>query len=95
MRMQKKDIWPLLKETASDWSEDKALKLAAALAAYDAVHRALLVIVTKIAGIYYRGNAKDEIGSTLENVLPGVGSDAIEKMIEQASKPVGVLSPRR
>ena len=41
MRMQKKDIWPLLKETASDWSEDKALKLAAALAAYDAVHRTL------------------------------------------------------
>ena len=53
------------------------------------------MIVTKIAGIYYRENAKDEIGSTLENVLPGVGSDAIEKMIEQASKPVGVLSPRR
>ena len=88
MRMQKKDIWPLLKETASDWSEDKAPKLAAALATYTMLSIApLLVIVTKIAGIYYRGNAKDEIGSTLENVLPGVGSDAIEKMIEQASKP--------
>jgi membrane protein len=83
-----KDVWPLLKQTGSDWSEDKAPKLAAALATYTMLSIApLLVIVTKIVGIVYRNGAGKKISDTLQNVMPGVGGEAIEKMIEQASKP--------
>jgi membrane protein len=83
-----KDVWPLLKQTGSDWVEDKAPKLAAALATYTMLSIApLLVITTKIVSIYYRGGAKEKIAGALQDVLPGVGSKAIEAMIEQASKP--------
>jgi len=83
-----KDVWPLLKQTFSDWSEDKAPKLAAALATYTMLSIApLLVIVTKIASIYYNKGAGDKIAGALENVLPGVAKDSIIKMIDAAAKP--------
>ena len=79
-----KDVWPLLKQTGSDWSEDKAPKLAAALATYTMLSIApLLVIVTKIVGIAYNKGAGQKIYDTLQNVMPGVGGDAIKQMIEQ------------
>src|SRR3954469_4047302 len=88
MRIQGKDIWPLTKETFSSWLEHKAPKMAAALATYAMLSLApLLVIVTKIVGIYYRKGAGEKIASTLQDVLPGVGGEAVRKMIEVASQP--------
>jgi len=88
MRIALKDVWPLLKQTFGDWSEDKAPKLAAALATYTMLSIApLLVIVTKVVSIYYRKGAGERIADTLQNVLPGVGGDAIQKLIEKASQP--------
>ena len=53
-----KDVWPLLKHSFNDWSQDKAPKLAAALATYTMLAIApLLVIVTKIVGVAYKEEA--------------------------------------
>lgn len=88
MSFQGKDVLPVMKETFSSWSEDKAPKMAAALATYTMLSIApLLVIVTKIVGIYYQKGAGEKISHALEDVLPGVGADAIKKIIETASQP--------
>ncbi len=42
--MSKIHVWPLLKQTASEWSEDKAPKMAASLAYYTATSIAPLVV---------------------------------------------------
>src|SRR5690349_22922801 len=88
MRIKGKDVWPLLKETISSWLEDKAPKLSAALATYAMLSLApLLVIVTKIVGIYYNKGAGEKISRALEDVLPGVGKESVEKIIQAASQP--------
>ena len=75
MRIQGKDIWPLTKETFSSWLEHKAPKLAAALATYAMLSLApLLVIVTKIVGIYYMANACGRLaGTVLSGLLYQIG----------------------
>ena len=48
---QRRGLWPLLVQTVADWKEDKAPRLAAALAFYTALSIApLLVIVIAITG---------------------------------------------
>lgn len=88
MRIQGKDIWPLLKETFSDWSEDKAPKLAAALATYTMLSIApLLVIVTKIIGVVYRDEAQQgKVGDAMGGIFPGAGGDAINQMVIKAGE---------
>jgi membrane protein len=77
----------LLKQTVSDWSEDKAPKLAASLATYAMLSLApLLVIVTKIVGIIYRDESQAKVSSTLQNILPGIGAEAIAGMIKKAGE---------
>jgi len=88
MRIQGKDIWPLLKTTFSDWSEDKAPKLAAALATYTMLSIApLLVIVTKVVGVVYKQEAEEgKIGNALSGVFPGVGAEAINEIVKKAGQ---------
>ncbi len=50
-----KALFSLLKETFQEWNEDKAPRLAAALAYYTAFSLApLLIVVISIAGLIYR-----------------------------------------
>ena len=86
--METKDLWPMLKQSASDWMEDKAMKLAAALATYTMLSIApLLVIVTKIVGVVYREEAaQGKVGQALADVLPGITADAIEQMVQKAGQ---------
>src|SRR5688572_31907825 len=50
-----KQIWPLLKQTVTDWLEDKAPKLAASLALYTMLSIGpLMVIVLKVIGVVFR-----------------------------------------
>lgn len=83
MGIQGKDVWPLLKTTASDWSEDKAPKLAAALATYTMLSLApLLVIITKIVGVVYFDEAQQgKVGEAMAGVFPGIEPKSINDMI--------------
>ena len=69
----------ILKETYSDWSEDKASRLAAALAYYTAFSVApLLLISIAVAGLVFgREAAQGQMFAQLEGLL---GPDAAEQI---------------
>ena len=79
----------LLKETGSEWLEDKVPRLGAALAYYTALSIApLLVIAIAIAGLVFGQDAAR--GHTLDQVRGMVGAEgakAIEAMVASADKP--------
>src|SRR4051812_31488954 len=83
-----KDLWPLSKQAASEWSEDKATKLAAALAFYTMLSIApLLIICMKIAGkIFGAKAASGQISGYLTNTVGAKGAEAAQEMIKNASQ---------
>lgn len=87
--MNKKAMWDLLKETFKSWDEDHAPRLAAALAYYTIFALApLLIIAIAVAAMFFdeaqvRQNMLSEVG----NIIGQNGRQAIEAMLEGASKP--------
>ena len=81
----------LLKDTFSDWSEDNATRLAAALAYYTAFAIApLLVIAIAIAGFFLgREAATNQIGTQVSGLLGPTAGDAVNGMVEAASNRQG------
>lgn len=82
--------WPsLLKAAAKEWSEDKASRHAAALSYYALFSIApLLIIAIAVAGAVFgeeaaRGRLTDELGG----MLGKDGAQAVQTLIENASKP--------
>src|SRR5207248_221456 len=87
--------WHLVKDAASEWLEDKASRLGAALAYYTAFSIApLLVIIIAIAGfIFGREAVQGHIVAQLQDVLGEQGAAAVQTMVQSASKPgSGVLA---
>src|SRR6185295_19347869 len=85
----------ILKETYSDWSEDKASRLAAALAYYTAFSIApLLLISIAVAGLVFgREAAQGQIFAQLEGLLGADGASAIQTGIANSDKAgAGTLS---
>ncbi len=89
--MKAGDIVPLLKESYSEWSDDKASRLAAALAYYTAFSLApLLVIAVAIAGFFFkRSNAQDQLVSQIKGVVGPQAGDIISTMINNGSTQSG------
>lgn len=90
-----RDIWSMVKETASDWVDDGASRLAAALAYYSLLSLApLLVITIAIAGFFFgydaaRGKVAGELGA----VVGGQAAVGIQSVVASAHSPVtGVIS---
>ena len=87
--MNKKALWDLLKETFKSWDEDRAPRLAAALAYYTIFALApLLIIAIAVAAMFFdeaqvRQNMLNEVG----NMIGQNGRQAIEAMIEGARQP--------
>jgi membrane protein len=86
--MNAKAIWPLLKETYNEWSEDKAPRLGAALAYYTVFSIApILVIAMAVAGWVFGNQASQSY--VQQEVAATFGSDsgkAIQTMVEHANK---------
>jgi membrane protein len=84
-----KELAGLLKATGSNWLEDKASRLGAALAYYIVFSLApLLVIVIGIAGMVFRRDAsQSQVIDQIQNLVGKEGGDAIRAMIVSASKP--------
>jgi membrane protein len=82
-------IWSLTKETVSQWSEDKAARLGAALAYYAAFAIGpLLVVVIAVAGLVFGADAaRGEVVGALKALLGDAGAEGIEAMLSEASKP--------
>lgn len=87
--MDFKNIWSLLKETFSDWNEDKAPRLAAALAYYTLFSIApLLVIVIAITGLVFGHEAvQGQVQNQIQGLVGRESAGAIQSMIQGASRP--------
>jgi membrane protein len=76
-------IWDLLKNTFTDWSEDKAPRLAAALAYYTVFAIApILVIAIAVAKMFGFSGAQDEIIGQVSGIVGQQAGEAIRTMVE-------------
>lgn len=85
--MKAQGWWGLVKETGNSWTEDKAPRLAAALAFYTILSAApILVIALAVAGLAF---GRDAVQGSLVEQLRGLvgdqGAEAIQTMIASAS----------
>jgi membrane protein len=89
MRINLRSIWKLLQETFTEWSEDKASRLAASLAYYTIFSLApLLVIIIAITGtLFGQEAARGEIVQQIQGLVGKDGAEFIEIAIKNASKP--------
>lgn len=80
-----KQAWELLKQTVSEWIEDKVPRLSAALAYYTIFAIApLLLIAVSIAGLIFT-NARSSVIAQLNSFLGKEAADAIEGIMNNAS----------
>lgn len=94
MRAQIKSVVELLKETGSDWIDDKAPRLAASLALYTLMSLApLLILVVSVAGLWFGDEAaRGQIAHQLAGVLGEKGALAVQAILANAKAPSsGVL----
>lgn len=86
--MTMRSVFDLLKETFHDWQEDKAARLAAALAYYTAFSIApLLLIAIAIAGaVFGEEAARGQIVAQLQGLLGPEAAQAVETGIENAGQ---------
>lgn len=84
-----RDAFELLKATFKDWQEDKAERLAAALAYYTAFSIGpLLLIAIAIAGLVYGEEAaRGQVVGQLQGLLGRQGAETIQTAIQNANKP--------
>lgn len=84
-------IWPLLKESVSEWTDDKALSLSAALAYYTVFSLApLLIIVVAVAGFFWGGKSAAVQRELIGQIAGLVGQDSADfvgQMLENADRP--------
>lgn len=85
--MKQKGIINLIKETFSEWSEDKASRLAAALSYYTVFSLApLLIIVIAVAGFFWgRSAVQDQILTQIQGLIGAQGKDFIQSMMQNVS----------
>ncbi|MCC6803673.1 MAG: YihY/virulence factor BrkB family protein [Anaerolineae bacterium] len=90
-----KVIFRLLKDTFSEWNEDKAPRLAAALAYYTAFSIApLLIIVVSIAGIVFGDDAvQGHIQLQIQGLVGRQAAGAIQEMLVNFHRPdTGIIA---
>ena len=89
------EVWATIKETISDWIDDGAARLAAALAYYSLLSLApLLVISIAIAGfVFGHDAARGRVAGELGAVVGAQAAESIQSVVANARSPVsGVLS---
>ncbi len=89
LKMTQKAVWTVLKQTATDWVEDDASRLAAALAFYTLLSLAPLVIIAvAIAGILLGPEAaRGQIASALSDVVGHAAAKGIQAVVASAKSP--------
>ncbi len=92
---QKSDTgwFAMLKQTVKDFSEDNALRLAAAMACYIMLALApMLVISLKLVSMAFQNNpqrAEQVVEGQVDQLVGPAGADAISEMIKNANKDEG------
>ena len=92
--MSLKAVLAVLKETGNDWLDDKAMRLAAALAFYTLLSLApLLMLVVSVAGLVFGDEAaRGQVAGEITGLVGAQSADAIQTILASAKKPSsGVL----
>lgn len=81
--------WGLLKQTFTEWNEDKVPRLGAALAFYTALSIApLLVLSLRVAAVFFGDEAaRGEIERQMQSVMGEQGAEAVQAMLKSANQP--------
>ncbi len=90
-----KETWATVKETASDWLDDNASRLAAALAYYSLLSLApLLVITIAVAGFFFGPDAaRGKVAGELGSVVGAEAAQGIQAVVASAHSPsTGIIS---
>lgn len=88
--MKLKDLPGLIKQTFTEWSEDKAPRLAAALAYYTAFSLApVLVIAIAVAGLVINRQQAQDLVIAQMNTLAGEQGGALLQTMLEASQDIG------
>ena len=90
-----KQLWPLLKVSAADWSHDHAPRLGAALAYYTIFSMVpLLIIIIAIIGLVFgQEAAQSTIMDQISRLIGPQSAAAIKDMIQRADQPsTGIIS---
>jgi len=84
-----KNTWILTKAAASSWVDDYAQSMGAALAYYTMLSIApFLLIVISLAGMIFGVEAaRGEIAAQLQGLMGREGAEAVQNLLESASKP--------
>jgi membrane protein len=87
-RLTPKVLFSLVKESASEWSNDKASRLAAALSYYTIFSIApLLIISIAVAGLVFgQEAASNQVFHQIRGFVGDAGAQAIQTMVESAGK---------
>jgi membrane protein len=88
-----KSYMKLLQRTASDWSDDNAARLAAALAYYTVLSIApMMVLAVAVAGLFFGEDAaRGQLGDQLSAVVGPQAGSAIQTIIANAKTPAAGL----
>jgi len=90
--MQAKAVIPLMKDAFNEWSEDKASRLAAALAYYTAVSMAPLLVLSVTMLKFVHLNGQQIVEGQLGKLMGKAGQDAAHTMITAAKQQPGVVA---
>jgi membrane protein len=87
--MKASDLLATIKETVKDWSDDKAARLAAALAYYSLLSLApLLVIATAVVGFFFGSEAaRGRVAGELGGVVGGPAAQGVQSIVASAQSP--------
>jgi membrane protein len=87
--MSPKQVWRLLKSAFQAWNQDKASRLAAALAYYTIFSIApLLILVIAIAGFFFDTNAvRGQLMGQIESLVGNNGAEFLRTALDNANRP--------
>jgi membrane protein len=88
-RTSLKSVVSLMKDTISEWLDDRAMSLAASLAFYTVLSLApLLILAVSVAGMFFgESAARGEITQQLRNMLGADAGSAIESILAHTKEP--------
>ena len=87
-------IGSVLPEAASDWLEDSAARMGAALAFYSILSLApLLLIALGLAGLFFdQANGQQQLLGQMTELVGNEGAEAIREMIDSGTKAGGTAA---
>ena len=82
-------MWPLLKESATNWVDHKDARLGAALAYYSIFSVGPLVLIAvAVAGLLFgQDAARGEVSAQMQGLLGNAGAQTVQSMLADASRP--------